>query len=316
MLWLILPGAAALFLALLFYCYWKAFHSPDKKQNDIFNMLPGEQYKAFSKYTGTLLRSFAARPFERVYVTSHDGLRLSGRYYHHHDGAPLTLGFHGYRGTSVRDFCGSILPSMELGHNVLLVDQRAHCESEGHTITFGVKERFDCLTWLDYVNKRFGTDTPVVLQGGSMGAATVLMAAELPLPENVCAIVADCPYNRPEDIIRQVCQANMHLPHKLVYPLVDLAARIFGGFRLSDGDAVAAVKHAKVPIFLVHGEEDRLVPCEMSEEIRLANPALVQRHTFPGAAHGISYLLDTPRYEALLLDFLRQQVSNWQDKAH
>ena len=82
MLWLILSGAAALLFLILFYCYRRAFYSPDPYQNSIFNMLEGEQYDTFAKNSGNLIRTFAARPYERVYATSHDGLRLSGRYYH------------------------------------------------------------------------------------------------------------------------------------------------------------------------------------------------------------------------------------------
>ncbi len=62
------------------------------------------------------------------------------------------------------------------GHNVLMIEERAHLESEGHTITFGIKERYDALDWIRYALQRFGEDTRIILVGISMGAATVLMA--------------------------------------------------------------------------------------------------------------------------------------------
>ena len=87
---------------------------------------------------------------------------------------------------------------------------------------------------------------------------------------------------------------------RLIWPFVRLGALLFGRFVPEEGDAVRAVGRARVPILIVHGEDDRFVPCAMSEAIRDANPTLVRRHTFPGAGHGLSYVRDTARYEALL----------------
>ena len=44
----------------------------------------------------------------------------------------------------------------------------------------------------------------------------------------------------------------------------------------------------------------------MSAEVAEANPAMVRRATFPGAAHGISYLVDTPRYQRIVRKFVSQ----------
>ena len=77
----------------------------------------------------------------------------------------------------------------------MMIDQRAHGKSEGRTMTFGVFERFDVLSWIDYTVERVGKKTRIVLAGISMGAATVLMASNLNLPPNVKGIMADCPYS-------------------------------------------------------------------------------------------------------------------------
>ena len=66
------------------------------------------------------------------------------------------------------------------------------------------------------------------------------------------------------------------------------------------------MKHANVPILIVHGEDDRFVPAYMSEPMAAANPALVTRVTFPNAGHGMSYLMDTPRYQAMTEAFLNK----------
>lgn len=244
-------------------------------------------------------------PYERVTIRSHDGLTLSGRYYHQRDGAPLNICFHGYRGTPSRDFSGGFQIMRRQGHNVLMIEERAHKNSQGHTITFGVEERYDCLDWIRYALERFGPQTRIVLSGISMGAATVLMASALPLPEQVVGITADCPYTSPAAIIRQVGR-HMGIPEGVSGFLSAAAARIFGHFRLNAADAAEAVRQTKVPILLIHGEADDFVPCAMSRRIHAANPERIAFFTFPGAGHGLSFLADPGRYEELIRAFTRQ----------
>lgn len=300
----ILPAAAVLFLIILLLVYRKAFYSPDKTQENIYNIPINTQYAPYRAEMTALIDDLAARPFEEVLITAHDGLSLRGRYYHYADGAPLDLCFHGYRGTAVRDMCGGIRISYALGHNVLLVDQRAHGKSEGHTISFGIKERFDCRDWVRWAVQRFGGDVRILLYGVSMGAATVLMASALDLGPQVCGIVADSPYFSPEEIIRKVCR-DMKLPPVLAMPLVRLSARWFGGFALDEASAVEAVQHTRYPIILLHGEDDRFVPCDMSRAIAAANPA-IELHTFPDAGHGISDIVHTDRYTACVIRFIER----------
>ena len=106
--------------------------------------------------------------------------------------------------------------------------------------------------------------------------------------------------------MRKVCRVDMHLPPALVLPFIRLGARLFGHFDIRESDAVRAVKNTGVPILLLHGEDDRFVPCEMSREILDACASNAARHTFPGAGHGLSYVTDPERYTHLVLQFFEQ----------
>lgn len=289
---------------LAYYCYRRIFYAAPKKKDGPIKLPDGEQYFSKREQMLSLIDEMSAIPFEQVYITSFDGLKLAARYYHVKDGAPVHIQFHGYKGWACRDFCGGNKLARERGINTLVVDQRAHGKSEGSTISMGINERFDCLSWVKYICERLGNDVKIVISGVSMGAATVLMAAELDLPENVIGIIADCPYSSPKEIIRKVC-VDMRLPANLVYPFVKLGARLYGHFDLEAADAAAAAAHAKVPILLIHGEDDRFVPCSMSKKIchafKTANPdGDIIFETFPGAGHGISFMEDEPRYSRLV----------------
>lgn len=296
--------------AVLVACRWiysVAFQSPHRHQNDPLHIpkgfYPGADNETFLGW----VKSMDDVPYEKVSITSRDGLNLAGRYYHTADNAPVVLCMHGYRSHPMKDFCGGGKLFPRLGYNVLMPYHRAHCESEGKSITFGIKERYDCIEWIKYVRSRFGDNTPVVLYGISMGAATVLLASgEKDLPDNVKCVIADCPYSSPRDIIRKV-SGDMGYPVSPAYPFVCLSAIIYGGFRIGKTSCAEAAKNARVPILLIHGEADDFVPMYMSDAISAAAPA-VQYHTFPNASHGISYITDKERYINIVKEFLDKNV--------
>ncbi len=302
---LILCIALVILLGGAYYAYRVAFFSPKKGRGELPST-KDPQYDPYRPDMARLYHQLNDRPYETVTTLSHDGLKLSGRYYHVKDGAPLDIGFHGYRSHPITDFSGGSELSFQMEHNLLLIDERAHGASQGSSITFGIQERQDVLSWVYYAVERFGVDTRILLYGVSMGAATVLMASELELPPNVKGIIADCPYASALEIILHVGKSQP-FPLWLVRPFAILGAKIYGGFNLRETDARKAVQHTKVPILIIHGEADNFVPCAMSD-IAVHNPEFVQRVTIPGAGHGMSYLVDAPRYQKIVKEFAEKAL--------
>lgn len=303
---IILPiavGVALIVFGVVYATYRITFYQSRKKRGGTLKMPGGEQYKKHKPLTDRLIEELRAIPFEEITVTSRDGKRLYGRYYHVKDGAPLAILMHGYRGNAIRDFCGGHKLARESGHNILLVDQRAHGKSDGHTITFGIRESEDCLVWAEYAAHRF-PQSPIYLSGVSMGASTVLTASALPLPPSVRAIVADCPFSSPTAIIRKVMKESGY--PRFLFPFLAFGARLFGRFSLSETSAVTAVKNARVPILFIHGEEDLFVPSDMSRELYQACTSPKRLLLFEGAGHGLSYMADSERYIREFRSFLRE----------
>ncbi len=308
MVWLYVGiGVATLIIAVLFALtlasYVIAFYQRHHKTEDHYRLPDSKHFQRDRDKMYALIREMEVVPYERVYTKSFDGLRLSARYYHVADGAPLQIQVPGYRGTSVRDFCGGNKLARKCGFNTLLIDLRAHGQSQGHTITFGVREKLDVVSWIDYAIDRFGKDVEIFLVGVSMGASTVLLASAENLPQNVKGIIADSPYARASDIIADTC-AKSRLDPRFMMPFVKLGARIFGGFDVTKADVPQAVSRTHIPILIIHGEEDDIVPCKMSEQIQNACNGYAQRLTFPDAGHGLSYMQDNARYEQAIKDFI------------
>ena len=244
--------------------------------------------------------------FQRIFIESRDGITLAGKYYHVKDGAPLILFFHGYHGTALRDGNGILLYARKEGYNALLVDQRGQGKSGGKAITFGIKERYDCMDWIGYAGRRFGDQTPIVLAGISMGASTVLMTADLGLPANVKGIVADCPYSAPKEIMREVMR-QMKFPVNVTYTAVRLGAKIFGGFDIEEHSPLEAMKNCRIPVLFIHGDEDYFVPCDMSQKCYdICSSENKRRVVVKGAAHGMSYCVDGVLYKKELDNFLKR----------
>ena len=269
----------------------------------------GDQYQPYGKHIREAVDEVLSIPYELVHTTSFDGLKLVGKYYHMNDYAPLIIFFHGYRCSSLRDGNGIFRHGRELGCNVLMVDQRAHGLSEGKTITFGIKERYDVLSWVNYGIERFGNDTNILLSGLSMGAATVLMAADVGLPDNVKGITADCPYSSPKEILCTVMKS-MRFPVGITYQIAKWTAKILGKFDLEEASAVEAIKNATIPILIVHGEDDRFVPCEMSKACKEAGCDNVELMLVKNAGHGMSYFVDRNVYKKTILQFLNRTLFN------
>ena len=276
-----------------YIAYRLAFKHIPNKDEDIFATL--SRHPEFEEVRRKYIESMLALPFEEVRIKSRDGLTLYARYYHVKDGAPLEIQFHGYKSISRRDFSASGTECHIAEYNLLLVDQRSHGMSEGRVISFGIKERFDAIDWVNYARARFGENQKMILYGISMGAATVLMAAgEEELPESVVGIVADCPYSTPIDIIALVAK-KLHIPPPVTRIIAPIGARIYGGFSLCETSPKEAVGRARVPILLIHGDADKFVPCYMSEEIAAQNEN-IRFIKIEGAGHGFGYLVDTKKY--------------------
>ena len=301
---LIIIGALIVLTVTISYvCFRMAFYMSKKAKRKTFgDMPPGDVYDPYKEQMLLWRKEIESIDAEKVEITSFDGLKLRGKYYEHVKGAPVEIMFHGYRGYSERDLCGGLNRCIKLKKNVLAVDHRAHGDSEGHVISFGIKERYDVKAWTEYAYNRFGDNVKLIITGISMGASSVLMASSLELPKSVVGVIADCGYTSPKEIITSVIK-NMGLPPKLCYPFVKLGAKLFGRFNLDQTSCVEELKKTKLPIMLIHGDKDELVPYYMSEQNKNACASWCELIKIEGAGHGTSLLVNQEKYINALKEF-------------
>ena len=141
-----------------------------------------------------------------------DDTPLFGRYLRCENPKRIILCAHGYRTNSLKDFAGVARWLHENNCDLLTIDQRGCGKSGGEYITFGAREKYDVLDWLDFVESHNRKGLPVYLYGVSMGAATVSCASGLTLPPNVRGMIADCGYTSMKDICTLCLKKWFHLP--------------------------------------------------------------------------------------------------------
>ena len=240
---------------------------------------------------------------ELIEITGRDGITLIGHYFPCENAKRIIIAFHGWRSSWHYDY-GMI---SDFWHNngcsVVYAEQRGQNNSGGEYMGFGLTERFDCIEWVNWAVGRCGDKLPVYLAGISMGAATVLMAADLGLPESVHGIMADCGFTSPKAIWKHVAQKNLHMLYNIRSAAADMLCRRRIMMSAGDYSTTDALKNTNIPVLFVHGTDDHFVPVEMTYENYKACASPKRLLVVPGADHAMSYCIDKQRYEKAVQDF-------------
>ena len=233
-----------------------------------------------------------------VSITANDGIPLYAEVLETENTRATVLLMHGFLTSPKHDFSLVFRFYRERGFNIVAPYQRALGKSGGNYVTFGDKERYDCKLWAEWIRDTYGKDLPIVMDGVSMGASTILMSVGLGLPENVHAIIADCGYTTPWEIVCTVIKTTKILP---IFPCAYIAkffAHVFGNFSFTKPSTIEAMKVCTLPILFAHGKKDLFVPYEMS--VRNFEACVSEEKTFftvEDAGHGMCFLADREGYE-------------------
>lgn len=116
--------------------------------------------------------------FREVGLKSTDGVRLAAWWIPRPGSSRAVVLVHGWNGNKSNEQILATAPVYARnGYNVLMLDLRAHGESDGDRRTLGYKETRDVRGALGWLKERGFTPGDVVLHGWSMGATTVVRSA-------------------------------------------------------------------------------------------------------------------------------------------
>lgn len=222
--------------------------------------------------------------FEDLVLTAEDGVRIHAWYLPPPGGARWTvLLAHGNAGNVSHRLDRTLLLQSRLGAAVLLFDYRGYGRSEGSPDEEGTyRDARAAYRWL-VEEKRVPKDR-LVLFGESLGSAVAL---DLALSRPCRALVLESPF------------ASVPAMARAVYPFLPLWP-----FVRTRYDNEGKVRRLAVPLLVLHGERDEVVPFAQGRRVFEAAPGPKRFHAIPRAGHNDTYVVGGDAYWDAVRDFL------------
>jgi|SRR5919106_906331 dipeptidyl aminopeptidase/acylaminoacyl peptidase len=194
----------------------------------------------------------------------------------------------------------------DAGFNVFLFDSRGQGRSGG-TLGLAWVERQDVRAAVDLLLARGFRAGKVGVHGTSYGAATALLAAA-EIPE-VGAVVADSAFADVRDVMLGELTRRTGLSPRLAQllaPGVGLVAQCRYGLDLDEASPERAIAAISRPVFLIHGEQDHIIPVESLQRLRSAARTSTTVWVLPGCQHteGVRLAPDCETPSPLRKEFL------------
>jgi fermentation-respiration switch protein FrsA (DUF1100 family) len=197
-----------------------------------------------------------------VWLTTVDGLALLSWYLPPHEGRPVILYFHGNGGN-----IGYLAERMQgfghEGYGVLLAGDRGYGGNPGSPSEVGLFA--DAQAALDFLEREGIAAGRLVLYGESLGSG---VAVQVAATRQIAGLILESPYTS----VAAVAQYH--------YPYVPAALLIWDRF-----DSLSRISAVKVPILILHGGRDAIVPDRFSRALFDAAPEPKEVWFAPDAGH-------------------------------
>lgn len=234
----------------------------------LISLIPGliSGIISLEKHAATVSPARYGLEYSSVVFPSRDGLLLDGWLLGNRTDEPVVILVHGFGANRaepadrVFDITKRLLSE---DFNVFMFDLRAQGESQGDRVSGGLYERNDLLGAIDYLRSR-GYTAKIGVMGFSMGAATSLLTAAI--SPDISAVVADSSFTNVVSVIHAQFD-NWGVPEWLL-PGVELFSRFLYGLDMNAVSPLDALQTIKVPVFIIHGGNDNLIPTEQAFELK------------------------------------------------
>lgn len=174
----------------------------------------------------------------------------------------------------------------DAGYSILMIDLRGHGQSPDSRYYFGLKEYQDVLGAVDWLEERGFQPGNIGIQGYSLGASTVVLAAAQ--EADIHAIWIDSAYADIKSVIDVVWKQESGLP-QIFWPSTRLMIRVLYGYDIAASrpiDVIGSI--APRPIYMAHCIEDPFISIShMDQLIPVAKP--VGTWKIPGCKHAFGY---------------------------
>ena len=219
---------------------------------------------------------------EEMEARAEDGVRVRGYFLPRKESRLTVLLSHGNAGNVSHRLDRAMLLQRQVPVDVLLYDYRGYGRSEGRPDEEGTYR--DARAAYRWLRDRGHAPGRIVSFGESLGAAVAL---QLALDVEVRGLVLESPFTSVPDMARAV------------YPLLPLWP-----FVRTRYDNLAKAPRLKVPLLVLHGDKDEVVPFTQGRRVFDAAPEPKRFFAIPGAGHNDTYTTGGEAYWRVLKEFL------------
>ena len=204
---------------------------------------------------------------DKVEMETEDGLKIVAHEVKVDKPKAMVIFLSGIHNPSVTSFFGHGKMLKDNGYGSLLVEMRAHGESEGDVIGLGFKEYLDVKAAVKYIQNKY-TDTPIVIFGISMGGATAINSiGEI---EEIDGLISLSAYSSWEDVFYEnmITKDTPELYAKIQKPFVKIYTTFKYGVNSFPMSPKNQIKNlGDRPALLIHSKEDSQVSFKNFERI-------------------------------------------------
>ncbi|MFC4262807.1 alpha/beta hydrolase [Ferruginibacter yonginensis] len=262
--------AAVLFLLLNIITLFHAYKFTHYYEAGEVNIKPNNEKTGWDK-TKELLFGFTAAKqpnlppdssYKIINLYTKDSLRLEAWYKVVPQAKGTVALFHGHGGNKAKNVLEATA-FQQMGYNTLLLDFRAHGNSQGNTCTIGFYEAEDVALAYEYLQK--SGEKNIVLWGISLGAATITKAInDYQLqPQRV---ILEMPFASLPDAVTGRLKI-MHVPTQPIGTLLTFWGGTIHGFWAFGLQPYRYAAAIQCPVLLQHGTNDPRVTVAETQQI-------------------------------------------------
>ncbi|MBL8178347.1 MAG: alpha/beta fold hydrolase [Bryobacterales bacterium] len=192
------------------------------------------------------------------------------------------------------------------GYTILTPDRRAHGESGGVIMTYGIRETADLHRWAAFLSEQTKV-TALYAVGHSMGASNLLQTTGPGTPFR--AIVADSPFSTFRDVAYDRLGGILGIrpvSRFALFPILEpafLYTRLRHGIDLRSVSPLDSIRRTTVPVLLIHGTSDENITLSHSRALHAANPTMTQLWEVPQAPHVAAPVVRPREYAERITDW-------------
>jgi len=200
-------------------------------------------------------------------------------------------------------------PYRQSGYNVLVIDPRAHGNSDGEFIALGFEECKDATAWAKLLHDKFGNEQ-IIFHGICIGAAGSMYALiNENCPEYLIGMVAEGMFvNFGESFKNHLIE--FKIPRVIVFRLIKKFFTKHTGHSMDNGPYDVIDKLRK-PLLMLHSKEDTYSTPEFAEKLfeKCSSPSK-EIVWFPKGRHSMLRITDMERYDTAIKEFIKKNFDN------